>query len=337
MQAEGWLRCALLCSVALWSSTACDDDADETQNSSNASTRSSSSSSSRARRSSSASRDRDAGRDEREEEEDVADAGRGRREPGSDKLVPVTIRFVARLGSKELTCRTQYTKVGAERSTVTLRDMRLFVQDVALLDEDGEAVPVQLDVRKPWQSEEVALLDFEDVSGECGAGTPETNTKLTGRVPDRRYTGIRFSNGVPEALNHADPDAQSDPLNSFADLSWGGKNGYRFAKIELLQLGPDAGGGHGLLHLGSTACVSDAQSGSVKCEKPNRSRIELEPFDPSRDSIAIDIEPIFADVDLTQTTDCRGTGEACAPMFKAMGVDLSTGKPRASQSVYSVE
>ena len=54
----------------------------------------------------------------------------------------------------------------------------MFIQDVALLDESGRETPVKLDTRDPWQTPDVALLDFEDSTGEC-LGTPETNREIT--------------------------------------------------------------------------------------------------------------------------------------------------------------
>ena len=95
--------------------------------------------------------------------------------------------------------------------------------------------------------------------------------------------------------------------------------------------------GNALLHVGATACTGNPQSGNVKCGKANRNRIELEGFDPDKNSIAIDIAPVFAETDLTQTAECHSTGEFCAPMFEALGLDFQSAKPRAQQAVYSVE
>ena len=241
------------------------------------------------------------------------------------------------MGTREFACGQEYAKLGASKVAATPRDLRLFVQDLQLIDEDGEAVEVKLDERAPWQSGQLALLDFEDGSGECGEGTPERNTKITGRVPDRRYQGVRFSNGVPEALNHADPVKQSDPLKRFADLSWGWLTGFRFSKIELVQISSGDAPGNALLHVGSTACTGNAQAGTVKCNKANRNQITLSDFAPEENHIVVDIAPIFAETDLTQVAECHSTGEACPPMFEAFGLDFQTGKARKEQAVYSVE
>ena len=267
---------------------------------------------------------------------DKDDQDAGSSSKSSTGKLAVSIEFAARVGSEDFACGEEYKKVGSSKTTVTPRDLRLFVQDVQLIDEDGAAVDLELDVRKPWQSANVALLDFEDGSGECGEGTSAMNAKLTGHVPNGTYTGIRFTNGVPENLNHKDPVEQMDPLKTSADLSWGWLTGFRFTKIEMAQVGPSAEG-IGMIHIGSTGCSGNALAGSVKCSKPNRNTVELSDFDPEKNTVVLDVAAIFEDTDLTQTAECHGSGEACAPMFEAFGVDLKNGKALKDQSVYSVE
>lgn len=265
----------------------------------------------------------------------VPDAGWDASEP--DGELPVTIRFEARVGRKKFACGAQYPDVGTRGTTVTPTDLRLFVQDLALITSSGKAVPVALDVRRPWQSKQVALLDFEDGEGECGEGNPETNTKITGTVPKGRYTGIRFSNGVPEKLNHGDPTDAQDPLSEFGDLSWGWLGGFRFIKAEVREVSDAADFGCGVAHVGSTACSGDPDEGTVKCRKPNRNLIELVEFDPELDVIVIDVAKVFEGNDLTKASECHSTGANCEPMFEALGIGLEDGEPLDAQSVFRVQ
>ena len=62
------------------------------------------------------------------------------------------------------------------------------------------AIPVTLD-QNNFQNGEVALLDFEDATGNC-EGTAETNTTVTGTVPTGTYSGVVFELGVPFDVNH---------------------------------------------------------------------------------------------------------------------------------------
>jgi uncharacterized repeat protein (TIGR04052 family) len=254
-----------------------------------------------------------------------------------DDEVPVTIQFEARVGTQKFACGEEYSDVGSRGTTVTPTDLRLFVQDVKLITSAGKEVPVALDVRKPWQSKQVALLDFEDGEGQCGEGNPEVNTKITGTVPKGKYTGISFSNGVPEKLNHADPTDAQDPLDEFGSLSWGWLGGFRFTKVEVREVTDADDFGCGIAHLGSTACTGDPDEGTVKCSKSNRNLVELDDFDAKSNTIVFDVAEVFEETDLTKPTECHSTGENCTSMFEAFGVDLDDGKPLSSQSVFSVE
>jgi uncharacterized repeat protein (TIGR04052 family) len=249
----------------------------------------------------------------------------------------VTIDFRATIDGIEFACGDTYPGIGSQNTTVTPLDLRLFVQDVKLISQDGSEVPLALDVRAPWQSADVALLDFEDGTGNCGEGTPERNTKITGTVPVDQYKGIRFVNGVPEELNHLDPAQQDDPLKTFANLSWGWLGGFRFAKIELMEVArPNEPFGSGIFHVGSTACTGDAQAGTVTCAKPNRNLIALDDFDPDIDTVELDIAPIFVKTDLTETAECHATGDLCQSMFSAFGIDFATGKSSTKQTAFFV-
>jgi hypothetical protein len=117
----------------------------------------------------------------------------------------VKLNFAAEVNGQAFACGQQYPAIGTTRSTVTPSDFRYYVSEVQLLTADGKAVPVQLDQDGIWQLENIALLDFENGTGPCRNGT-------TGREHGRarlgargRYTGVRFTLGVPFARNHGDP------------------------------------------------------------------------------------------------------------------------------------
>ncbi len=112
---------------------------------------------------------------------------------------PVTLKFKAKVGAEDFKCGTTYTNLGSTSDSVAPRDLRFFVQDVMLLDATGRETPLTLDARSPWQTKDVALLDFEDGTGLCANGNPELNDIVTGTVPAGTYSGLRFTNGVPAA------------------------------------------------------------------------------------------------------------------------------------------
>lgn len=268
---------------------------------------------------------------EKDKEKPAADKG------GAEKL-KVSLRFHAKLGKSDFACSHKYSAQGTANTTVTPLDLRLFVHAVELIKQDGSKVPLTLIAREPWQSETLALLDFEDKTGRCSEGTAETNTAITGTAPAGSYKGISFVVGVPDELNHKDPASLAAPLKDVAGLSATGVEGFRFAKAGLTQLNAagDASGS-GLFDLGSTKCSGSVADGNVKCENPNRSLITLETFDLEKNSVVLDVAQLFAAVDLTQAQTCHSVEKSCVPMFSAFGVSFTSGQPEAGQLVFSVE
>jgi uncharacterized repeat protein (TIGR04052 family) len=228
-------------------------------------------------------------------------------------------------------------------------DFRFFVQEVKLIDDKDKEVPVKFDVRAPWQSEAVALLDLEDGTGLCaGEGNSETNLTITGTVPKGTYKAITFVNGVPESLNHNDPAKEKDPLKTYAGMSWGWLFGFRFTKIELVgQSDSDADMPGSLLHLGSVGCTnaSGADGGmeefekppTIACTKPNRNKIKLSDYKVGESVIVADLKKLFEQTDLTIDSSCHSTGEACPNIFPKIGVSYPEGQPLSTQSFYRLE
>ena len=250
----------------------------------------------------------------------------------------VTLKFKAKVGTADFKCNTPYTGQGTKNDTVQARDLRFFVQDVKLIDNVGAEVSVTLDERSPWQTSKVALLDFEDKTGLCVDGNADLNDIVTGTVPAGTYTGIVFTNGVPEELNHldiADPKTPA-PLTS-PTLSWGWLLGRLFIKAEVASTTSD--GGLGLLHLGSTGCVNDAGPGgdpdydkgpTGDCSNPNRNLVKLTGFNPATNAVVIDVKTLFSQTDLSVSSQCHSGGTACPPLFSSVGLDYTDGGHRLS-------
>jgi uncharacterized repeat protein (TIGR04052 family) len=194
-------------------------------------------------------------------------------------------------------------------------------------------------VRPPRQTASVALLDFEDASGACLAGTRELNLEITGRVPRGDYRGAVFTNGVPEELNHADPSRLPPPLQA-GSMSWGWLLGYRFLVAEIAAVGGGAEAsalGSALLHVGSTACSGNPSAGGVVCAKRNRNRVRFPDFVVEHDVIVVDVAELFDDLNLDAVTTCHSSGTDCAPFFERIGIDLESGVATAGQRIYRVE
>jgi uncharacterized repeat protein (TIGR04052 family) len=250
---------------------------------------------------------------------------------------PIEIEFEARVGDEEFNCGSVYSGVGSSELDAQPQDLRFFVSDVRLIEASGREEPVAIDVRAPWQTADVALLDFENGRGLCASGTAATNSTLAGKVFPGEYVGIAFTVGVPEAINHADPALQPAPLE-LGSMSWGWLLGYRFLRAEMApvdEAGPVPGAA--LLHLGSTSCSGNPQAGTVVCSKPNRNEVRLDEFDAITNSVVIDVAALFANTDLAEDSLCHSTGEFCSGPFSSLGIDFDTGAASAGQTVFRVE
>ncbi len=193
---------------------------------------------------------------------------------------PVAIRFQGAVGAEDFACGHSYTGIGLTKTTIRPIDFRFYIHDIRVFAENGNPVPVELTPDDKWQFDDLALIDFEDATGACGNGTPETNTVVRGTLPaGHRYSGLQFTVGVPFEKNHTDLTAMPSPLNLTA-LAWVWNAGRKFMRVEVASTGKPRGYE---LHLGSTGCTPS------QTELPSRRRafISMRWKFPCRSSIPL--------------------------------------------------
>jgi uncharacterized repeat protein (TIGR04052 family) len=223
----------------------------------------------------------------------------------SASMQDVAIRFDARAGDQSLRCGQSYSGIGSTGGSVTLQDFRVYVSNIRLVRRDGREEPLQLSADGVFQGERVALLDFENASGNCN-GNSVTNSIVRGRAPVGDYVGLVFDIGVPVDLNHQDTTLAAPPLN-FSALTWAWRYGYKFTTIDLEtarapEAAPSDHGASGFsIHLGSVDCGSGAPRTPPEspCATPNRPTYRLEAFDPARQVVVLDLSALLAATDLT--------------------------------------
>ena len=239
-----------------------------------------------------------------------------------DELKPVTITFAAQVNGTPAACDQTYQGIGTTNASMFLQDFRIYVSAVRLLAKDGREVRVELTPDHVWQNDEVALLDFEDGSGNCNGNAP-TNHHVIGSVPAGDYRGIVFDIGVPFALNHQDPTLAPAPLN-YSALTWPWSVGYKFTTIDFdtqpavaRKMVPIEGteftrSATGFsVHLGSTDCVSSGLRvpPQAPCANPNRPTYRFEAFDPANQVLVLDLGALLAGTDVT--TNMPGSPSGC--------------------------
>ena len=253
--------------------------------------------------------------------------------PDADNTQAVTINFAAKVGAMAAACDQTYPNQGNSADlNIEIKDLRFYVSSVRLINSAATEVEVILNQATPFQTANVALLDFEDNTGLCAMGTVETNTSVTGRVPMGTYDGIAFDVAVPFALNHQDLVALPSPLN-ISTMYWAWAIGHKFVRIDL-----DVFRGAGArtpwnVHLGSNDCgVMGQTPPTAECNLPNRPLIRLASFDPANDTVVIDLEPLLADSDLEANVGvapgCQSFADDvddCTALFPNFGIDYQTG------------
>jgi len=239
-----------------------------------------------------------------------------------DPGVQVRIPFELQFDSMVLDCSTP-------QSGVSLTDFRVYVHDIRLISV-GRATDVAL-IENRWQQSDLAMLDFEDGTGECINGTSETNFSLHGTVPAGDYRGLQFEIGVPFDRNHADPLLATAPLDDAA-MHWHWRAGYKF-----LRAGLSTEFDGFWLHLGSAGCEGTVRNIS-SCRYPNRVVVELPDFVANQDTVIVDLSALNVATNLEDRvpTDCSsGPPErACAAPFAALGIDHDSGKRVHQQRVF---
>ena len=136
--------------------------------------------------------------------------------------VPVDLAFRATAAGADAVCGGTYDLTSGQ---VTLSDLRFYVSRVALVDTDGNEVPVRLQDDGAWQRDGVALMDFEDASATCESGTASEHTSLQVWAPPGEWDGLAFDLGLPFDQDHGDVGLSQPPLN-VAGMFWSWQDGY---------------------------------------------------------------------------------------------------------------
>lgn len=254
----------------------------------------------------------------------------GSSEAGEPTQIDLRIQFEAKVGAAPFRCGQTFPKVGTSQSTIDPVDFRFYVHNLRLLDAQGKEVPAIIPEREVWQAQGVALLDFENDEGSCRfGGDAGLNSVITARVPAGRYKGLRFTLGVPAALNHQDPLGLGAPFQS-GGMQWNWLTGFKFLALEYRS-----GESSGLLHIGSTACTGGGPQ-EVTCRKSNRAEVFFPDFEPGVSRIAADLGAVFAKSDLSVDQICHSDEQSCVPMFAQAGVAWDSGVALDAQSFFSI-
>ena len=286
--------------------------------------------------------------------------------------VTLSIPFAAQVDGEAATCGTEFLSVGADATTVTFADLRLYAHDFKLVTDEDVEIDLTLDTLSgdsPAQNDRVVQLDLRDTVGcESGAeDNPNFNdlALVSGTVPEGvTVSALRFTLGVPFDLNHASQSDAAEPLRNPGRASgagWNWQNGYKFASFDVMPVGgwtdpadAERSGSRWNAHIGSTGCpvtASELENGTEPetCTNENRPVItlelgafELENLESGAVQVVIDYAELVDGVSVAQdeggAPGCMSgpTDPECEDVFANLG--LSWGDNAAStQSVFTLE
>lgn len=246
----------------------------------------------------------------------------------SNKTRNISLKFSASVGAETAACGVNTTLVGSGNSgngtAPDIKDFRLYISGLQVATASGDFVDVTL-TESDWQQASVALLDFEDGSSSCSSGTAETRMLIEGTVPEADYSRVRFTIGVPEALNHLNQETATAPLN-ISGLHWNWAGGYKHARIDVAGWN---------IHLATTGCTLDDNNENLDCSnaRPNRPTYTLDNVDLEDSTINFDYAELVSGADITFNTDQTPTGcmsaasdPECATLFTNLGLDVTSGQ-----------
>ncbi|MFT4929259.1 MAG: putative repeat protein (TIGR04052 family) [Phenylobacterium sp.] len=213
---------------------------------------------------------------------------------------------------------------------IKLKDFRLYLHDIELLNAKDQWQPLTLAQDSLWQHDNTALLDFENAQQGCKQGNRGVNPQITGTIDAGDYKALRFKIGVPFELNHNNPMIAAPPLN-LGTMHWHWQGGYKFVRAEfLINQQPHR------FHLGSLQCKGEV--GAIShCEKPNRPQFTLNGFKVNQSNIKVSLDGLLDMTDYPASdkkylTCMGGTGHPwCHNALKWLGLADSKG-----QSMFSI-
>ncbi len=230
--------------------------------------------------------------------------------PQQDVLVPFSLAFQ---GEPIDTSRCQGASTNASTSETistqpTINAVTLYVHNIELKNAQGKwvAAKMQSSTEQAWHDQQIALLDLTPCQAELMGGQA-----LPLQLPKDQYQGIRFTLGVPEALNHQDPMQAKPPLD-LPQFQWHWTVGYKFAYFDLAWQGNTV-----KHHLGSSGCNGNIGE-AISCQHKNRPQVTLLDFQPGQ-TITLELRQFFTELPHAR---CFGKPQdkGCETLFNLLGL-----------------
>jgi hypothetical protein len=248
----------------------------------------------------------------------------------------LTIQFKAKVGKDDLLC-TDKTAASLQSGQI-FTDLRLFVSNLTLVDEQGKEHRIQLDVADnssnlqyvDTDGNSISLLNFLESSCASSDATKKLKSEVTGLLQQGVYKEIRFQLGLPyapmdEALTQV-PAALAP-----SDMGWMWQHFPADIQIEM-----HSGKSKKLLNALTSANKRLISLPIQHVQNPGASQV----------TVQMDLSRLFP-VDATSFVNslesaCNNSNKVmtenapnCAFAFKALGLEVANAKAPYEQSLFS--
>jgi len=213
-----------------------------------------------------------------------------------------SIEFTPHFNGEALQCNRDFV---IDNYQWQFNQLQFFISSIEIKVNDTWLKPTL--IISSYQTEEIALL------GEYCADTNQENWQLVFNDIFEKASQIRFTLGLPFAVNHLNPLTQESPLN-IPSMFWGWQKGHKFLRLEMTSANDSW-----LFHLGSVGCKASSPLRAPKqeCLYPNRYTYKL-PISRTNNKISVDLSALIQGIKLSAETSCQSSPEnkSCQQIIK---------------------
>ncbi|WDE12633.1 MbnP family copper-binding protein [Thalassomonas haliotis] len=218
---------------------------------------------------------------------------------------PVTIAVTPVYQQQVLACNKAFSHMG---ESWRYQQLQFFISELDVFAKAVDSSPDQAKnswrtwplLESEFQSGNVALLGQVCSPGGNQSSVGNWQLHLAPAFELSSISRIRFTLGIPFALNHQNPLTQKSPFN-VPSMFWVWRTGHKFLRLDMVS-----DDDNWLFHLGSTGCpaVSPVRPPAEQCRQPNRFQFELA-FDSKKPELLLDLSRLLTQVALTSKKSCQ--------------------------------
>ncbi len=229
----------------------------------------------------------------------------------------VVVNFATKVNDMDFRCGDTYQIGSGQSKALQINDLRYYLSDISLKSATGSETKLALVNDNAWQNDEIALMDFRENcllnSGiDNGLNASLSNTQVIANASVEALntaSELCFTVGLPDHVNHADPDSADSPLN-VTGMNWIWLVGHKHFRFDAIA-DPQNSATAFNFHLGNTGCSNAlgedgsndfGQAPVSSCLAVNTPRFCVAFNDLTTQDIVLNVDKIFAETDIMYNT-----------------------------------